>query len=239
MSLQGSLKDMGIIDLIQFPHQGRKTGKLTVTREGKLLATLYYDQGNLVSGRSERASGIDVIVDLVDLKDGEFLFDNTESPGEVNIEMDLHHAILQALKLRDERKNEQKQTVSTDAVLPSRAAEILSAMLQRASWMQYACILGRDAEVETEQFGQRGDGRNSEQFEPLRSSIIGFLRSYPADGVGKLLIDQADGFVMVQALASGHLLMVVCGHDAVMGALVAAVAKTANALQEELMGEKS
>ena len=47
MALKGTLADIGIIDLIQFPHAGRRTGELVVTaddHEGRL----YYDKGSLV-----------------------------------------------------------------------------------------------------------------------------------------------------------------------------------------------
>ncbi len=225
---------MGIIDLIQFPHQGRKTGTLTVSQEGKLLATLYYNQGNLIHGESEHAKGIEAIVGLVDLEDGEFLFDNNDTAGrENNIEMDLHHAILEALRLRDERKSEENETTQEVSAMPSHTNKVLSAMLERASWMNYVCVLGQDAELVAELFGPQAGSHTTEQYEPMRASIIGFLRSYPEQGVGKLVIDQDDGMVMVQRLANGHLLLVVCGPNAVMGAMVAAVSKAVNALSEE------
>ncbi len=99
MALLGSLMDIGIIDLLQFPHTGRKTGVLVVASPDD-SARLHYLDGKLVHAITADVSGQDVLTEIVGWTEGEFEFRTNTAPSEEHtIHADLHRAIMQALKV--------------------------------------------------------------------------------------------------------------------------------------------
>jgi len=69
MALKGTLADLGIVDLIQFPHAGRKTGHLMITGpDGD--ARLFYENGALVHASLNDIHGMDALVRIVDWGEG-------------------------------------------------------------------------------------------------------------------------------------------------------------------------
>ena len=91
MALSGSLKDIGIIDLIQFPHQGRKTGLLSIRVDEMTTAFLYYHQGNFIHAENGSLEGVEALVPLVDLKEASFVFESEVPYPRKTIIQDLHH----------------------------------------------------------------------------------------------------------------------------------------------------
>ena len=73
MALNGTLADLGIVDLIQFPHKGRRTGELVVTG-AKDEARLYYIDGKLSHVGVGKLSGIEGLVEVVSWLEGEVEF---------------------------------------------------------------------------------------------------------------------------------------------------------------------
>ena len=123
MALIGSLRDIGIIDLIQFPHQGRRSGRLSISSEGRLEAHLFYEQGNLVHATCGELEGLEALVPLVDLEEAAFSFDHAMQPPKKSITVDLHHALLRTLKTRDEHKAAALAAAKAAEEAAARAAE--------------------------------------------------------------------------------------------------------------------
>ena len=116
MALKGTLKDMAIIDLVQFPHSGRKTGHLIISgTDGE--ARLSYEKGSLVHAALGDVSGMDALVRVVDWNEGAFEFLPDVEPEARSIDLDLHRAVMQALKMHDElkRKKSERQARETSS----------------------------------------------------------------------------------------------------------------------------
>lgn len=229
MSLSGSLRDIGIIDLIQFPHQGRKTGLLTV-RSGEGAALLYYQQGNLIHAENESLSGVEALVPLVDWKEASFVFDGEVACEQASITSDLHHTLLQVLKLRDERKNRAPEATDAREEAVHRLQVVLEQAFARYAWLHYAGVLGSDAEVVAE--AAAAPDFQVSSFEPHRKAVIQFLRAYPGGRVSKIIIDHEGGLAMATTLPDKRLLMVVGEAAAMMGVVTTATGKLAAALAE-------
>lgn len=117
MGLKGTLADLGIVDLIQFPHAGRKTGEMTITgKAGE--AKLYYEKGALVHAVLDDHTGMEALVLLVDWTEGSFEFNPDVEADVRTIQVDLHRAVMQALKLHDEMKLEEEQKRAQQSSAP-------------------------------------------------------------------------------------------------------------------------
>lgn len=242
MPLTGSLNEIGIIDLIQFPHQGRKTGRLSVNNGNGLNANLFYKEGKLIHAVNGNATGIEAVVAIVDVEQGDFVFEGGIDSSESTIDMDLHHTILSALKVRDERKAEQermraemerKKEENAAKTANQELIEFLAQNVDRTPWINYLAILGEDAAVVAEASSARKKETGA-NYEPLQAAIINFLRAYPNGKIGKMVIDQGDGIIMTSIISHGHLLLMVCGPEAIMGAVVANMSKMTAILQKLL-----
>lgn len=236
MSLNGSLTDIGIIDLLQFPHQGRKTGLLTLDLGDKKVARLYYKDGNLVHAASGSIEGDEVLISLVDLVEGSFVFEADVASPKSTIKKDLHHALLHVLKLRDERKN-------TPAPIPQPKDDGMQWILtcfqsafQRCKWMKHVALLGPNAQLVVERSAPDQEPMNTE---PLRNALIKFLRSYPGGTISKLIIEQGSALSMAVSLADKSIVLVVCGEGAIMGPVVATVTKLAQAIDNKTEMKKT
>ena len=108
MALNGTLEELAVLDVVQFVNQAHLSGAL-VLKSAEEEAALFYRKGGLVDARLGEVSGLEVLVRIVDWTAGSFVFHpGMEAPGET-IRMDLHRAVMYALKARDERKLENEK----------------------------------------------------------------------------------------------------------------------------------
>ena len=147
MALKGTLDDMAIIDLVQFPHTGRKTGRLIISgNHGE--AALFYEEGALVHATLGDASGMDALVRVVDWVEGTFEFVSGAAPEAKTIELDLHRAVMQALKIHDELKLEQERERTREASPHNEGDEVLmtrlSEFLHSSDFALHASVVAPD-----------------------------------------------------------------------------------------------
>src|SRR5579863_9437505 len=102
MALNGTLEELAVLDLVQFVNQAQLSGAL-VLKTASEQADLFYRKGALVHARLGDASGLEVLVRIVDWTAGTFFFQAGETAPAETIVMDLHRAVMFALKTRDER----------------------------------------------------------------------------------------------------------------------------------------
>jgi len=106
--LTGTLADIGIVELIQFPHTGRKTGELLINGK-EMKARLFYDNGALHHALAGENEGLAALIEIVDWKEGQFEFHLNIRSEKKTIQLDLHRAVMQALKVRDERRQAEEE----------------------------------------------------------------------------------------------------------------------------------
>jgi len=108
MGLKGTLNDLNIVELIQFPYTGRKTGQMTI-ENGHDRASIFYFDGKAVHAEIGDSIGFEAMVDILGLEKGDFEFIPDKSPEKETIQLDLHQLVMKALKARDERRFAQKK----------------------------------------------------------------------------------------------------------------------------------
>ena len=231
MALKGTLADLGIIDLIQFPHTGRKTGKFVIAFDAG-EALLYYDKGTLVHAVAQGKAGLDALVFVVGLDQGSFEFHSEELPPETTIQMDLHHAVMQALKLHDELKaaeaESQRQSTEPEqgeqVVVSRKLAEFLSS----SDFVLHACVLNGDGSVLASADSQEGPPENVEQ---VRGLLLSLVSAYPRKNVDRVIVLDELGTVVLVCLAEQRSLMVIAARDVPFGAVSLGVNKLVSTLE--------
>ena len=231
MALVGSLKDIGIIDLIQFPHQGRRSGQLTIVAPGKCEARLQYELGNLVHADCLGKEGLEALVPIVDLEEATFSFDHSVTAQKKSITVDLHHALLQTLKIRDELKAAQAAAEAAPPV-PQRdlAGELkneLVAAMERTSWVSALQVTQLDGTVVADHF-RTGIGSVADR-DALTQHLSTFFTEF-GKPVSKVLLERPEGLAMVAGIGEGLVVWVFASKESVMGVVVSWVSKLVSTL---------
>jgi predicted regulator of Ras-like GTPase activity (Roadblock/LC7/MglB family) len=227
MALQGTLEDLGIIDLVQFPHAGRKTGELIINSNGR-QARLYYEKGSLIHASLGDAAGIEALVRVVDWTEGAFEFMATELSVKKNIELDLHRAVMQALKIHDElkeaelrRKAERKPAPQiTDEALSTKLSEFVSSN----DFAVHACVFGQDGALKAASISQSGAHDAVQELWPALQAL---LIEYPDGALNKAYIIDETGTVVLMKLGNGDSLVVTATKEASLGAISVNVGRLA------------
>lgn len=231
MALKGTLEDMAIIDLVQFPHAGRKTGQLVISgNDGE--AVLFYEEGALVHATLGDASGMDALVRIVDWGEGTFEFVSGVAPEARTIELDLHRAVMQALKLHDELKLQQEKERTREASPHNEGDEVLttrlSEFLHSSDFALHACVVAPDGNLRASVDGAEG---SPDGIEELRSILHSVVQSYPRGSVSRVLVQDDLGTVALVRLRSGSSLITVASKDASLGAVSMSVGRLAAGLE--------
>ncbi len=231
MALKGTLADLGIIDLVQIPHGGRKTGHLVISGN-KGEAKLFYEDGALVHASLGDVSGMDALVRIVDWSEGEFEFLPDVEPEARSINLDLHRAVMQALKIHDELKlEEEKRRGRTDSEQgkdDETLAAALSEFLGSNDFALHAGVLDSDGNIRASVDVPDGF---PEGIEDLRSNLHALMQSHPRGGLNRILIDDNQGTVVLVRLRGGRSLIVVATKDASLGAVTMSVGRLAAGLE--------
>lgn len=99
--VSGSLREMGLPDLLQVLSQGRKTGSLRI-RGGGGSGEVHFETGAVVDAIWGKLSGTNAFYAMIKIEDGEFGFDPTFKPGNRNIHDSTEGLLLEGLRRLDE-----------------------------------------------------------------------------------------------------------------------------------------
>jgi hypothetical protein len=213
MALNGTLEELAVLDVVQFVNQAHLSGSLEL-KSATEVAELFYRKGGLVDARLGELSGIEVLVQIVDWTAGSFVFHpGTEAPGET-IRMDLHRAVMYALKARDERKqeNEKRQAaeIQQKAVsLKDQLAELISPLefIQQAALFDVSGVLA-------------AAGKRDDDLAPLCKMLIEFNAGYVRGRFRRAILDDEKGTVLVSGLQRNRWVVIVAERGAPLGAVM-------------------
>ena len=227
MALMGSLLDMGVVELVQFPHGGRKTGELMIAGPEQ-VARLLYREGVLFRAEVGDLEGIDALVELLDWQQGEFEFRHTERlEAPANIEGDLHKTVMVALKLRDERREAMRaQRRDNEEGIDDRLSEKLEGFVRAHEFARYVCVLADDGTVPAE--AEASVGR-PEQMDEVLAHLHGVLQGHPRGGWQRLMLTDAEGTVVAERVSGDTSLVVAAASEAPLGAVFRALSRFASA----------
>jgi len=241
MALQGTLADLGIINLLQFPFAGRKTGELVVL-SGRRRAALFYKDGALVDARTEHNEGQDAVVEVVDWEEGQFEFRPGAEAARVTIEIDLHRVVMLALKTRDERRLEEqrqreeqemrereKREQLRERGLDAEVCKALESLVRSQNAIGHASVLGLNGDVLAEVTTLQGD---LEGLDEMRLLVHTLRREHPRPGLTRVFLEDAAGTLVAQLLSEGRLLVALAAPGVALGAASMATGKIAGALDK-------
>ncbi len=232
MALTGTLSDMGMIDLIQFPNQGRRTGLLILTGQSD-EARLYYRKGNLAHAVSGTREGQEVLISLVDWTEARFEFRPEVQTEATSIEMDLHRCLMTALKTRDERKLEQERL---EAERQAHAKQLLDPALEKHlqdylaanDWTLYVSVADGKGNTLAEARPAGGELRGMAR---LQAMLYEFAAAYPGEGLKRIFLEDQNSTVVLAKIHDELLLLAVAAAGRPLGVIAMSVGKLMNRLE--------
>jgi hypothetical protein len=224
MALNGTLKDMGLVALLQFLNAGRRSGRVTIESEGD-IARFYYDSGKLVHAEIGELSGEEVLVQVVDWTDGSFRFEPGVESEEKTIEKELHRTIMWALKERDERKKEQAESDGDPGL-----AQRLAGLLEASERFRYASVISFEGEILASTPAPDEDG---EALKRAERSVAALIKRYGDPGPSKMLLEDGRFSLVLGPLVGKRFLMAVAPPETRMGMLPLALSRLTEGLSRE------
>lgn len=101
--LYGKFSDLSLIDVLQLLIMNKKTGILTITRDGE-KAELYFDDGKMLHAEYKKFVGEEAVYNLGEWKEGVFRFERTD----VNVSPTIHtvtmNLLMEYCRITDELK---------------------------------------------------------------------------------------------------------------------------------------
>ncbi|MBN2344184.1 MAG: DUF4388 domain-containing protein [Deltaproteobacteria bacterium] len=246
MALSGTLSDLGIVDLVQFPGTGKKTGELIIAGIDH-EARLYYDKGSLKHVICGENTGIDALVELVSWEEGEFEFRLGATHDEVTIELDLHRALMMALKTRDERREKarkkaeeerraqaERQSQATlppapEAVQDPKMEFLLAKTASKFEYIHYAGVYHRNGAKICSWAQEDVDGT---VFAQMISGVIGIFSTHPRKELQKVYLTDSMGTCIGSVIDSDLVLFLAAGEESSLGVVSIAASKISAAVVE-------
>ncbi len=226
MALQGSLSDIGAVELVQFAHTGRKSGELLLASPDQ-EAHLYYEQGQLVHASLGTTEGLDVLVEIFGWAEAQFSFTAGVRANARTIHLDLPRALMSALKMRDDRMAASRVTppepgATTEQGLRAQLASIVARFVSGTPHIQYACVFDAKGRTLAESGGTTG---NVEELDQLKAVVRDLVTGHPRGELEKIFLIDAMGTVAASRLRPAGLAMAVAAERAPLGAVSIAIAK--------------
>lgn len=145
MSLDGSLEDFGLSDVLQLIHIGKRTGILWVASNDK-VAEIYFKDGEVIHAVMDEETGESAIYKIFNWRSGQFKFETklvsvpeTITIGSQNLILEATRRIDEWAKLRDLIPS--SKTVLTFAVEPRVGSENIT--LEPQEWRILSLIDGQ------------------------------------------------------------------------------------------------
>lgn len=99
--VSGSLREMGLPDIVQVLFHGRKTGKLAVRSNGK-AGEIHFLEGAIANAHFEKLSGATAFYALLKFEDGDFALDPSFTPPNRVINESSEALLLEGMRRMDE-----------------------------------------------------------------------------------------------------------------------------------------
>lgn len=99
--LSGSLRDMGLTEVVQVLGQGRKSGSLRLVSQHR-VGEIYFAEGLIVHVVFAQVVGEEAFYQMLLLKDGDFKFDPAGKPKEKTMQASIESLLLEGMRRMDE-----------------------------------------------------------------------------------------------------------------------------------------
>lgn len=233
MALQGTLKDFGIIELLQLPYNGKKTCQLIVTSErGK--AALYYDKGQVVHAQFQDQTGEKVIEEIIDWGEGSFEIGQDIQPPERTISKDLHNLLLLVVKTRDEKMFAERTGQEQEDRLAKELAEQLEAYRRSSGLAIHLSIIDNSGKIIAQAKDPEKTQAHISEVEQLMSNIV---NTYPRKGLRKASYEDELGIVSIMRITDSWILVVFSERDCPLGAISLSLSRLVTQIVQKAGGQ--
>ncbi|GAB4196672.1 MAG: hypothetical protein OHK0013_04080 [Sandaracinaceae bacterium] len=99
--LSGSLRDMGLSEVMQVLGQGRKTGMLRIVSQHR-VGEIHFAEGLVVNAAFAAVTGEEAFYQMLMLKEGDFKFDPNARPKEKTMHASIESLLLEGMRRMDE-----------------------------------------------------------------------------------------------------------------------------------------
>jgi predicted regulator of Ras-like GTPase activity (Roadblock/LC7/MglB family) len=215
MSLQGTLDDFGIVELLQIPYHGKKTCNLVLTGErGK--AILYYDKGQIVHAQFQDKTGMKVVEEIIDWDRGSFEIGQDIQPTERTINKDLHTLLLLVVKTRDESVSAQSREQKKGENLTTWLTLQLEAFCKSSGSTVYLSIMDKSGII----IARAQDvARTQALVTELEQFVSDVVKMYPRAAFAKATFEDGSGIVSAMRITDSWILLAVSERDCPLGAI--------------------
>jgi hypothetical protein len=215
MSLQGTLDDFGIIELLQVPYHGKKTCQIVLTSErGK--AIFYYDKGQMVHAQFQDKVGEKVVEEIIDWDKGSFEIGQDVQPPERTIKRDLHTMLLLVIKTRDESSSTQKNEQERGEKLTEWLKLQLQTFCEQSGLAVYLSIIDKSGVI----MARAQDAEKKQPFiSELEQLVTDVVKMYPRTGFRKAIYEDGAGIVSTMRITDSWILLAVSERDCPLGAI--------------------
>ncbi|GBC85822.1 hypothetical protein HRbin11_02280 [bacterium HR11] len=145
MSLQGSLKDIQLPDIVQLVSTAGKTG-MFLLRRGTTEGRIYLQEGQIVHAEVGDLQGEDAVYEMAIWNEGEFLFQPEVRPPRVTVQRSNTTLFMEAARRIDEWRILSRKIPSMDMIpeiVPSLPQGRSHVQLNTGEWMVLARIDGQ------------------------------------------------------------------------------------------------
>jgi hypothetical protein len=211
--MKGTISDLGIGQLLQFPAMSAKTGRLQLSR-GEERASLYYEKGELYHASLGTLEGFPVLVEILPWADGSFEFESDVVPHVRTIDMDVGKALMRATIESEEQAEAAKAEASAQATAAfhshfgaswsGKTFARLTTFLAEHPLFFYACVMKRDGEVKAEYVKPVDDlDASAQTFSVLR----GIMKNYAHVCQDRMVVDASYCTIALHAFGDDEVLI--------------------------------
>lgn len=147
VELQGSIREFGLSDIVQFLGSSRKTGRLDMTdSESRRRAAVYFEEGSIVHAEVGSSTGEEAFFELMRWNDGEFSFEPEATSEEASVRLNGATLLMEGARRSDEWELLSKYIPDTnwipEFVPPDESQTGKQIMLNTSEWIVLSKIDG-------------------------------------------------------------------------------------------------
>jgi len=229
MALSGTLSDLGVVDLVQFPATANKTGELVVAGTEK-EARLYYVNGRLTHVRCGDASGLEAMIALVGWSEGEFEFRQSVTTSEESVKVPATELVAQAINAAKERQLKQTENGSSSA--EDRLRRVIEETASKLDYVAHAVLYSSAGEMLC--------GWHRESEDPGLLKLIDEVRmlfdNHPREGLNRIYLTDTIGTCIASIINDSFILLLSADELASLGMVSLASNRMNVALLDALNG---
>jgi hypothetical protein len=229
MALSGTLSDLDVVDLVQFPATANKTGELFISGPEK-EARLYYVNGRLTHVRCGEASGLEAMIALVDWHEGAFEFQQGITTTEESVTVPTTALVAQAINAATERqlKRSENRSASPEDLLQ----RIIEDTAMKLDYVAHVLLYSSEGKM---LYRWHRDSEDPELLK-LIDEVRMLFDNHPREGLSRIYLSDTVGTCIASVINDSIILFLSADELASLGMVSLASNRMSVALLDALNG---